>query len=147
MAKHELTVSRIPCYHVRMVTKRRKSGKRVSSASNKPAGHTRKTRSFVVKEDTSTKEAAPRDVTFGSVTIKAFGSTQAEVERNISAGQSALGRAKMAIIKPGVKIDVAKGVPLFHADPERPDHILRVINGKREHGVFVGGKFKKKNGR
>lgn len=82
-------------------------------------------------------------VTVGSVTIDAFGVSRAEALRNIKSGQSALRRAKNAIIQPGVKIKVPKGVPLFHADPDRPDRLVRVIDGKRDYGTFVDGEFKK----
>jgi len=78
-----------------------------------------------------------------------FGSVQVEVrvpksgeERNIKVGQTALARALGSIFKPGIKLDVAKGVPLFHADPSHPGKIVREVNGKRDVGTFISGKFK-----
>ena len=64
-----------------------------------------------------------------------------EVEKNIVAGQEALSRAADTIVRPGVKLDIPDGVPVFHADPDRPDLIIRVLNGKREHGLFENGEF------
>ena len=77
------------------------------------------------------------------MTIKSSGVSKNEVLRNIRAGQCALARAKSVIIKPGVRIKAGKGVPLFHVDPDRPNQLVRVIDGKRECGVFEAGKFKK----
>lgn len=81
-------------------------------------------------------------VKFGSVTVEVIAPRKAEVKRNIQAGQSALARAKTKLVKHGVKIKAAKGVPLFHADPELPGQLIRELNGKRERGVFENGKFK-----
>ena len=128
-----------------MITKGKKSGGRVLQASRKRAGRKRTTHRSAVEKATSAKRAAHGMVTFGSVTIKASRVSQNEKQRNIGAGQSALARAKTAIIKRGVKLKVAKGVPLFHVDPDRPNQVVRVINGKREYGVFRAGKFKKNN--
>jgi hypothetical protein len=46
------------------------------------------------------------------------------------------------IIKPGVKIDVTKGVPLFYAESEHPGQIVRELDGKRAIGRLVNGKFR-----
>lgn len=77
------------------------------------------------------------------MTIEVFAAGKTEVARNIKEGQSALARAKTMIVTPGVKIDVAPGVPLFHADPDRPDRLVRVLDKKVEYGRFVNGKFRK----
>lgn len=81
-------------------------------------------------------------VTFGSVTVKVHELRISEVKRNIKEGQDALSRAIKRIITPGVKIEVARGVPMFHANPTQPGQIVRQLNGKSESGVFVNGKFK-----
>ncbi len=87
--------------------------------------------------------ASMKKVTFGAVTVEVPVPSSEEVARNVKAGQAALARAKKLIITPGVKLNPPKGVPLFHADPDRPGCLVRVLNGKSEHGTFVGGKFVK----
>lgn len=80
-------------------------------------------------------------INFGSVTVQALSPNPVEVDRNIKAGQLALARARDELVKPGVRIGFAKGVPLFHADPKRPGKVVRELNGKRESGEFVGDEF------
>lgn len=84
-----------------------------------------------------------KKVTFGAVTVEVPVPGSEEVARNVKAGQAALARAKKLIITPGVKLTHPQGVPLFHADPDHPGRLVRVLNGKSEHGTFVGGKFVK----
>ena len=79
---------------------------------------------------------------FGSVTVEVPPRKAAEVKRNIKEGQLALARAIKSIFTPGVKIEAAKGVPLFYADPKCPGKIVRELDGRRESGDFVNGKFK-----
>lgn len=85
---------------------------------------------------------AKTTVAFGSVVIEAYGQETAEIKRNVEAGQLSLARAKGKILRPGVKIQVPKNVPIFHADPSHPGKIVRELNGKRQSGMFIEGKFK-----
>jgi hypothetical protein len=82
-------------------------------------------------------------VKFGSVTVEVRAPRKADVKRNIKAGQLSLARVRTKIVKPGVKIEFAKGIPLFHADPDCPGKLIRERDGKRERGVFLNGKFKR----
>ena len=79
---------------------------------------------------------------FGSVEIKAALPGPAEFQQNIIQGREALSRATSSLTKPGVKLKRTKGVPLYAIDPDRPDLLVRNLDGKREHGVFEGGQFK-----
>ena len=54
----------------------------------------------------------------------------------------ALLRSRRKILRPGVLLDVPKDVPLYHADPEQPSLIVRILNGKKRRGKLVDGKFK-----
>ncbi len=81
-------------------------------------------------------------VEFGSVKVAVSTPKQSKVRRNVIDGQIALARAMNKIVKPGVKINAAKGVPLFHAESEHPGLIVRELNGKRALGSFVNGKFR-----
>lgn len=118
-----------------------KSEKWVETTSGKPQSRSRPS---VGRRTNPPKGIDYKKVTVGSVTVKVSGVPASEKSRNIKAGQHALARAKTAIITPGVKIGSAKGVPIFHADPDRPDLLVRVLDGKREYGVFKDGKFKKR---
>jgi len=81
-------------------------------------------------------------VTVGSVTVSVSKPTEAMVKKNRAASGLALSRAMKEIIKPGVKLNPARGVPLYQADPDNPDLIIRKLDGKLETGRFVAGKFK-----
>lgn len=84
-----------------------------------------------------------RIIKFGSVTVVADPLSKSEIKRNIKEGQRALARALNAIIIPGVKLHVPKGVPLYRADSEKRGYIIRELDGKRESGVVLkNGKFK-----
>ncbi len=81
-------------------------------------------------------------VKFGSVTVRVPEPAISEVQRNIKAGQSALARAAASIVRAGVKLNVSKGVPLFHAHPTLPGQLVREIDGARDYGTFVNGTFR-----
>lgn len=98
-----------------------------------------------LKETKSTKgkpAGVAVTVKFGSVTVKVRAPHEVEVKRNVKAGQFALARAREALVKRGIKMKVAKGVPIFHADPKLPGQLVRRLDGKSQSGVFVDGKFK-----
>lgn len=87
-----------------------------------------------------------RRVTVGSVTVDCPKPSAEEIARNVDAGQRALERGLKAMLVPGVKLDLPSDAPRYRADPERPDRVIRAINGVEEHGTFVGGKFRKRVG-
>lgn len=82
------------------------------------------------------------EVRFGSALLKVGKADARELAQNVSRGQAALTRAMKALVKPGVKLKRTKGVALYAADPERPDVLVRILDGKRERGVFDKGEFK-----
>jgi len=81
-------------------------------------------------------------VTFGSVTVKVIRPSATVIQCNIEAGQAALMRAKTALVKPGVTIARAKGKPLYFCSSERPDVIIREVDGVRTIGKFACGRFR-----
>ena len=81
-------------------------------------------------------------MSFGSVTVKVVRPSAAVVQRNIEDGQAALMRAKTVLTRPGVKITRAKGKPLYFGSAERPDVIIRELDGVRTSGKFIGGRFR-----
>ena len=85
---------------------------------------------------------SPEGLKFGAVRITATQVDQAIVRRNVEQGQQALARAAKKLYQPGVSIRAAKGVPLYSVDEGRPDRLVRKLDGKIEHGVLEGGRFK-----
>jgi len=76
-------------------------------------------------------------ITVGSVTVRVTKPTKEMVQKNIAASHAALARALKELMKPGVKLNPAKGVPLYQADPDNPDSIIRKLDGKLETGHIV----------
>lgn len=81
-------------------------------------------------------------VSFGSVTVKVKSPSAQVVKQNIEDGQAALVRAKTALLSRGVKIVRTKGKPLYFGSPDRPDVIIREVDGVRTVGTFSGGRFR-----
>ncbi len=75
-------------------------------------------------------------VRFGSVTVMVCPPSEAEVRRNIRAGQLALSRARARFVTHGVKLSYSRNVPLFSADPDDPTVLIRQLHGKKERGVL-----------
>ncbi|AEL08304.1 hypothetical protein XCR_3442 [Xanthomonas campestris pv. raphani 756C] len=46
-----------------------------------------------------------------------------------------------ALLRPGIDLKVERGVPLYHADPTRPELIVRHLNGETKTGRFINGQF------
>ncbi len=99
-----------------------------------------------VRSDTTLFKASSgmgvREVRFGKVVVHAASPDERLQERNVRTSRSALSRVRGALLKPGVKVQVKAGVPLYHADPEVPGRTVRVLDGEVTSGRFVGGKFK-----
>jgi|GEM_PF-958266 len=89
-------------------------------------------------------EVGGRDgrIRFGSVEIVAPKPEPAEVRRNIEQGRTALARAMGSLTTPGVELKRGKGIAFYAIDPERPDRLIRTIDGRRDRGVFENGQFK-----
>lgn len=81
-------------------------------------------------------------VSFGSVVVEVKAPSDTTIQANILDGQAALERAKSAFLKPGVKITRPRGKPIYFGSPDRPDVIIREVDGVRTTGRFVGGRFR-----
>jgi hypothetical protein len=81
--------------------------------------------------------------TFGNVTITAPAPSEEQIARGVRDSTGALERLVNAIEKlPGIELPRQKDVPLFWADDDDPDIIIRELNGKIERGQLENGKFK-----
>lgn len=65
----------------------------------------------------------------------------AQILENIVAGQMALARTRDVFINPGVTLDISGKIPLYQADPDHPDRLIRLLNGRTTFGTMVDGKF------
>jgi hypothetical protein len=83
-----------------------------------------------------------KTLSFGSITVRLPQVSETELKRNIAAGQKAMKRASGRLIKSGITLPAAKGVPMFQADADDPDIIIRILDGKKQSGRFIGNKFK-----
>ena len=93
------------------------------------------------KQGPAKPNTAGRRVRFGTASIIARKPAPAELDRNLEASTEALRRTGEALLRPGVRLPRGRNVPLFQADPERPGHFLRTLNGKTERGVLENGRF------
>jgi hypothetical protein len=80
-------------------------------------------------------------IRFGAVTISAKKLDAKDVKTNVMAGQAALERVAKKLSRPGVTLRVKKDVPLFFADENQPDILVRRLNGRVERGTFKNGQF------
>lgn len=81
-----------------------------------------------------------RQVRFGSVVVSAPVDVIDPLRgENIKAGQSALARAKQALVEPGVILGLKPATPKYHVDPA--GRLIRVLRGKRQVGKLVNGAF------
>lgn len=60
---------------------------------------------------------------------------------NVKASQMALKRAKAALIKPGIKLQREKDVPLYFGCENHPGLMIEELNGKKRIGRFKRGRF------
>ena len=81
-------------------------------------------------------------VKLGDVTVIAPKPTRAQVEQGIRDSNKAMNGLCRRLLKPGVVLEHGPDVPVFHADPENPQRIIRTLHGKSEGGRVVRGKFK-----
>ncbi len=98
------------------------------------------TEQATLAEPRSSRQATT--VKFGSVTLTGGRLPPGEVQLKLKQGQRAFAKAASTLTKPGVRLNHADDVPIFHADPKDPRRIIRVLNGKAEVGRFVGAVFK-----
>lgn len=80
-------------------------------------------------------------VAFGSAMVDGGAMNAEEIRRNTRAGQKALSRAMRVIVRKGVDLPSVRDIPLFSADPDNPERLIRLLNGKREYGRFIKGQF------
>ncbi|MQA22535.1 hypothetical protein [Rugamonas rivuli] len=45
------------------------------------------------------------------------------------------------LVAPGVNLDLEPGTPVFRADPQDPNLVIRELDGRAVRGYFKAGKF------
>jgi hypothetical protein len=83
-----------------------------------------------------------KTVVFGSWKIKARTLPIEETIARVKSSNSALLRAKKTLSRSGVKLSRPKDVPLYRADPDHPDILIRELNGSSERVRLIDGEFK-----
>lgn len=84
-----------------------------------------------------------RTTKFGNVTVTAPAPSEEQIARGVRESTRALEGLVRAIAKlPGIDLPRQKDVPLFWADDDDPDIIIRELNGKTERGRYENGKYK-----
>jgi hypothetical protein len=81
-------------------------------------------------------------VKIGGVVVSGDRASAADVKRSVAQSTDMLDRLGKKIVKPGVRLFAKRDVPLYSADPENPDRLIRKLNGKVERGVLENGVFK-----
>lgn len=81
-------------------------------------------------------------VTVNDVTVRVPTPSQVEIERNVAASTAALQRMRDKLLRPGIRLYPKKGVPLYWADPDRPGHYIRKLDGKIDRGIVEDDVFK-----
>ena len=81
-------------------------------------------------------------VKIGGVFVTGDKASPAEVKQAIATSSDILERLGKKLTRPGVRLKGGRNVPLFSADPDRPDRLVRKLNGKTERGVLENGVFK-----
>ena len=92
--------------------------------------------------DVPGKTAKAEGVRFGSAVVKLRKADSGEFAKHVAIGQAALARAMRALQNPGTKLTRIKGIALYAADPERPDRLIRKLDGQHDRGVFDNDEFK-----
>jgi hypothetical protein len=82
-----------------------------------------------------------RSVRFGGVTASNTSPDAATLVINVKSGSEALGRAKYAFTRPGVKLQHRAEIPTFRVDARNPSVLIRELNGRVERGQIVNGTF------
>ncbi|MFZ0209516.1 MAG: hypothetical protein WAL59_25965 [Roseiarcus sp.] len=89
----------------------------------------------------STDSTKMTTVTFGSVTVTGPAPSEGVVRENIAASRRALEGALDAFKKPGIRLPRRRNVPLYRADPNEPNILIRELNGREERGTMSEGQF------
>jgi hypothetical protein len=124
---------------VRAKSERPASGPERSATAEPQAGKAATAVAPMIKAE---RRHQGKTVVFGSVKIQGPRPSRAEVARNVEASNSAFARAAKAFVKSGVKLRHGKNIPLYSADPDHPDILIRKLNGRSERVILVDGKFK-----
>jgi len=90
----------------------------------------------------ASRDTASAKVHFAGVVITHAKLSKSVVKQQLAASGSAMKRLRPALLERGVKLRIAAGVPLYHADPSNPSRVVRKLKGKERIGTFVNGKFK-----
>jgi hypothetical protein len=124
-------------YFIAMATESTKTTKSYRKSRGKAERFKDDSRMERLKDTSKSKTVA-----FGSWRVKAHALPLREAIARVESSNSALLRAKKTLVTSGVKLSHRKDVPLYRADPKRPDVLIREINGRTERVHLIDGEFK-----
>jgi hypothetical protein len=81
-------------------------------------------------------------IKIGGVVVAGDKASALELKRSVALSSDMLGRLASKVAKRGVRLHAGKDVPLYSVDPDRPDRLVRKLNGKVDRGVLENGVFK-----
>ncbi|MFP3562930.1 hypothetical protein SB772_01475 [Paraburkholderia sp. SIMBA_030] len=96
-------------------------------------------RNFVIEE---VRPAGKLTVTFGEVSVRVTQPTEEAVQKGVKASVKVIRDLGKRLLTPGVEIKQANDIPVFTADPQNPNRVVRQLNGRSEVGHFIRGKFR-----
>ncbi len=111
---------------------------RLTTRRGKTSGGAESRIEFTADAGTARGTGKTRTLVFGSATLKGVAATVAAVPSDPDANT----RIVKALTSVGVELDLPPGTPIFVADPENPDHVIRILHETRESGFFENGVFK-----
>lgn len=82
-------------------------------------------------------------VRLGNVTVGVRTPTPVEFKRRMQESKAVVLNLRSAVGKTGVRIAMKASTPLYEADPDDPNLVIRKLNGKATRGHFKDGVFVK----
>jgi len=84
-----------------------------------------------------------RNVSIGQVTVNVRTPNAAELKKRLAESKTVATRLRTAIAKPGVRLAVKTTTPIYAADANRPELVIRRLGGRSSRGTFKNGIFVK----
>lgn len=82
------------------------------------------------------------EVSFGNATLHAPRASEEQRAHGVEESRRAMERLAQALLAlPGIELQRTLGVPLFYADGQNPKLVVRDLDGVRQRGTFVDGRF------
>jgi hypothetical protein len=88
-----------------------------------------------------TSDKRKKAVRFGDVVVHVVPPTATELRKRIADSERVARALANVLARPGIRLRVPAGTPLYRADPRHSELVIRQIRGKTTRGTFRNGKF------